>query len=162
MESGKVVSVRRLESGTYLDKARSIAELVRAEATVTEEGGTLSPAVVDALSSTELFWMLAPREVGGGGCLMTEAIDAIEEVSRADGSAGWTLMANSGGICVAGTFAGDSAIDAMFGGSAKPIVAGMFGPGGKADAVAEVMSVEAITASRAARAMPTGCPPACS
>lgn len=116
----------------WLAAASSLSSLIEKEVPVSEADRTMSPAVVDALRETGLFWMLAPTEVGGGGCGYRELIEVIEELSRADASVGWSFMANSECIAAAGAYCGDTAIDAMFGGSEKPIVAGMFGPGGKA------------------------------
>src|SRR3546814_316476 len=112
-------------------RARQIAPIIRAEALNTEEGGTLSPAAVAALRDTELFWATVPREVGGFGCDLVTAIEIMEEVSYADGSSGWSLMANKLATSIAAAFAGDDAIDAIFGKVERPILAGLFGPGGK-------------------------------
>jgi alkylation response protein AidB-like acyl-CoA dehydrogenase len=118
-----------------LGRARQIGPLVRAEALNTETGGTLSPAAVDAMREAELFWAMVPPELGGAGCDLVTGIEILEAVSRADGSSGWSLMANTLALAAASAFAGDGAIDAMFGGSERPILAGMFGPGGKAERV---------------------------
>lgn len=115
--------------------ARSLAPLIESEVPVSDELRTMSPTVVDALKETDLFWMLAPTEVGGGGCGYRELIEVIEELSRADCSVGWSFMANSECIAAAGAYLGDTAIDAIFGSRERPIIAGMFGPGGKAEAV---------------------------
>jgi alkylation response protein AidB-like acyl-CoA dehydrogenase len=69
--------------------------------------------------------------VGGLGCDLVTTIEIIEEITRADGSSGWSLMANAIATCLAGAYLKDNAIDVMFG-SRRPIIAGMFGPGGKA------------------------------
>jgi alkylation response protein AidB-like acyl-CoA dehydrogenase len=115
----------------FVARARSINALVRQEAAATESAGTLSAPAVEAMRDTELFWMLVPSELGGGGASLTDAIGAIEEVSYADGSAGWVLMANSTMTAVASAFCGDDAVDAMFGHGRRAVTAGMFGPGGK-------------------------------
>lgn len=119
-----------------LGRAKSIAAIISAEALTTESGGTLAPASVAALCDTELFWCAVPNEVGGLGCDLVTTIEIIEEITRADGSSGWSLMANVLATCLAGAYLKDKAIDAMFGGGSRPIIAGMFGPGGKARQVA--------------------------
>lgn len=120
-----------------LARARRIAPIISAEAETTESSGTLAPASVDALRETELFWCAVPKEVGGLGCDLVTTIEIIEEITRADGSSGWSLMANAMATCLAAAYLKDKAIDDMFGGSARPIIAGMFGPGGKARQVAD-------------------------
>jgi alkylation response protein AidB-like acyl-CoA dehydrogenase len=110
--------------------ARSLLPLIEAEIPVSEKNRTLSPEVVGALKETELFWMMVPAEIGGGGCSFRDLIEVIEELSWADCSAGWSFMANVESIGAAGAYCGDSAIEAMFGGKERAIVAGMLGPGG--------------------------------
>jgi alkylation response protein AidB-like acyl-CoA dehydrogenase len=119
-----------------LARAKRIAPIISAEAVTTESSGTLAPAAVAALCETELFWCAVPKEVGGLGCDLVTTIEIIEEITRADGSSGWTLMANAIATCLAGAYLKDRAIDAMFGSGGRPIIAGMFGPGGKVRQVA--------------------------
>jgi indole-3-acetate monooxygenase len=114
-------------------RARALVELVKQEAAATEAGGTLSPVVVNALRESELFWMLVPAEFGGGGADLTTAIEVISEITYADGSSGWVLMANSTQTAIAAAYCGDAAVEAMFGGGKRAITAGMFGPGGKSE-----------------------------
>jgi alkylation response protein AidB-like acyl-CoA dehydrogenase len=115
----------------FLSRARSLTSLVRQEAATTESKGTLSDIVVDAMKAEELFWMLVPAEMGGGGIKLTEAMEVLAEITCADGSSGWTLMANSTQTAIAAAYCGPAAIEAMFGGGRRAITAGMFGPGGK-------------------------------
>lgn len=127
----------RLHGRDWLARAKSVTPVIEAQIARSEVARTMSPLVVHALKESELFWMLAPVEVGGGGCGFRDLLEVIEELSYADASAGWTFMANSTGIAAAGAYSGDSAVDVMFMGKEKPVVAGMFGPGGKARPVDE-------------------------
>jgi alkylation response protein AidB-like acyl-CoA dehydrogenase len=115
----------------WLALARSITPIIEKDVPLSEEIRTMSPDVVDALKQTGLFWMFTPTEVGGGGCGYRDIVLAIEELSFADTSAGWSFMANSETIAAAGAFCGDTAIDAMFGGPELPIMAGQLGPNGR-------------------------------
>jgi indole-3-acetate monooxygenase len=115
----------------WIGLAKSLLPLVESEAQNGEKLRTLSPALVDAFKETELFWMLCPKEVGGGGCGMRDVIEVIAELAWADCSASWTLTANMESTAAAAAFCGESAIDAMFGGPRRAIAAGMFGPSGK-------------------------------
>lgn len=113
-----------------LRRARELAPLISREAGASEEASTMTPAVADALRAAELFWLLVPRNLGGLQADLATSIAVWEEVSRADASAGWILMANSTGTAVAAGFCGDAAVADMFGGGRRPIMAGMLGPGG--------------------------------
>ncbi|MDI5929579.1 acyl-CoA dehydrogenase family protein [Rhizobium leguminosarum] len=115
-----------------LDRARAIAPLVRAEADESERIGTMTEKVVAAMREQDLFWMLVPRELGGQQTPMTECIEAWEEISAADASAGWSLMANGAVTGTASAFLSDEAVAHMFKGPELPIMAGMLGPGGTA------------------------------
>ena len=99
-----------------LARARKLAPFLESRAAATEAAGTLLPDVVEAFRETELFWMLLPTELGGLGADLLTGLDVLEEVIRADGSIGWSLMANMTGTALAGAFAGEAAAEAMFGG----------------------------------------------
>jgi len=114
-----------------LARARALAPLISAQAQATEQAGTMVPEVIEAFRETELFWLMLPAELGGAGADFITSLDVLEEVTRADGSTGWSLMANMTGTALAGAFAGDEGADAMFGNGKRGICAGMLGPGGK-------------------------------
>ena len=115
-----------------LATARSLAALIVSEADRTEAGGTLSPAVVDAFKETGMFGLLVPAELGGTEADAVTTLAVFEELSRADASTGWTLLANTTTSGFAGAFCGDEAVKAMFGSGDAPVHGGMLGPRGKA------------------------------
>lgn len=123
---------KSIGTGSMLERARSIAPLIRAEAEASERLGTMTPKVVQALKDVGLFWMLIEKEAGGFQADMADCMQAWEEVSAADGSAGWTLMANSTGCAVPYAFCSEEAVADMFSGPELPVMAGMLGPGGSA------------------------------
>ncbi len=125
-------SVWKTSGESIPQRARKIAPLVRAEALESERIGTMTPKVVAAMKDAGLFWMLVPKSLGGSQARMVECMEAWEEISTADASAGWSLMANSTGTTAATAFVSDEAIAKMYGGSELPIMAGMLGPGGSA------------------------------
>ena len=132
LKTERVVRERPAPAKTdWLARARSLLPLIEAEAQTCEHMRTLSPPLVNAFKETELFWMLCPTEVGGGGCGMRDLIEVIAELAWADCSASWTLTANMTSAAAAAAFCGDSAVDVMFGGKTRAITAGMFGPAGK-------------------------------
>ena len=85
--------------------------------------------MVGALREAELFWTLLPREAGGLGGDMLTGLEVLEEITRADGSIGWSLMANMTGTALAGAFAGEEALEAMFGGGRRSITGRHAWPG---------------------------------
>ncbi|WP_247998051.1 acyl-CoA dehydrogenase family protein [Brucella tritici] len=117
---------------TMLERARRIAPLVRAEAEASEKLGTMTPKVVEAMSDAGLWWMLLEKKIGGFQASMVDCMEAWEEIAAADGSAGWTLMANSTGTAVPYAFCSEEAVADIYRGPELPIMAGMLGPGGTA------------------------------
>ncbi|MBX9459636.1 MAG: acyl-CoA dehydrogenase family protein [Rhizobium sp.] len=115
---------------TIPQRAKKIAPLVRSEALESERIGTMTPKVVAAMKDAGLFWMLVPKELGGSQARMVECMEAWEEISAADASAGWSLMANSTGTAAATAFVSEDALARIYGGPELPIMAGMLGPGG--------------------------------
>jgi alkylation response protein AidB-like acyl-CoA dehydrogenase len=113
--------------------ARSLRPLVEREAATTEEEGTLTATLVDAFRDTGLFALQIPRALGGFEADAETALAAYEEVCRADGSAGWTLLANASTSAFATTYTSDDAVRAMFA-SGIPTHAGQFSPRGTATA----------------------------
>jgi len=118
-------------SADFLDRAAKVADLVEREADETERAGTMTRPVIDALVDSELFWILLPSDLGGGGQGVVPFLEVVEELSRADASSGWSYMANAGSIGVAAGFLQPEATREMFGGPNKAITAGQLGPIGR-------------------------------
>ncbi|MEE9607996.1 MAG: acyl-CoA dehydrogenase family protein [Myxococcota bacterium] len=88
---------------------------------------------VDALRQAGLFGAMTPREVGGAELPLCDAIDVFAEVSRADGSAGWCLMASASSVAYFGAYCPDEFVQKMFA-DGVPLLAGQFAPNGTATA----------------------------
>ncbi len=129
------------ERERWLAGARAVAEVVSDEAAALETAGTLTEPVLAVLRQTELFWMLLPRELGGGQADIVTVLKVIEEVSRADGSVGWSLMANVAGAAAACAYLPDRALAVIFDTAHRPILAGMLAPRGTAVPVDEGFSL---------------------
>jgi alkylation response protein AidB-like acyl-CoA dehydrogenase len=114
-----------------LSRARSLRALVEREAASAEHEGTLPTALVDAFRDTGLFALQIPRALGGFEAGAETAVAVYEEVCRADGSAGWTLLANASTSAFATTYTSDDAVRAMFA-KGVPTHAGQFSPRGQA------------------------------
>lgn len=74
---------------TPLDRARSLHDLIDAEADASERLGRLTDSVASAMLAARLFEILIPERYGGWGVGMGAFFEAVEEIARADGSAGW-------------------------------------------------------------------------
>jgi alkylation response protein AidB-like acyl-CoA dehydrogenase len=114
-----------------VERARALAPLIEAHAAATEAAGQVVAPVAAALHDAELFWLMTPVELGGWGADALTSIGVFEELARADGSTGWSFMANSLETGFAAAFCGEEALKTIFGGAVRPIMCGMFGPGGR-------------------------------
>jgi alkylation response protein AidB-like acyl-CoA dehydrogenase len=119
-----------------LSVARSLSPLVEREAASAESEGTLPQSLVDAFRESGLFALQIPRALGGSEADAVTSLAVYEEVCRADGSAGWTLLANASTSAFATTYTSDDAVRAMFAGGI-PTHAGQFSPRGRAVATGD-------------------------
>lgn len=117
-----------------LARARALTPLIQREAAQAEADTTTTKAVVDAVAAAELFWILVPKELGGAEASVIDVLEVFEELSCADGSTGWSVMANITTCCLASIYTSDDASATMFPASALGIHAGMLGPVGRARA----------------------------
>ena len=115
----------------HLARAKAVARVVEKEADAIERDATITRTVYEALAEADLFWLLVPKDLGGLGLGIVEAFEVLEEISRADGSTGWALMANSLSTAVAVGFMNAEGVSDIFGGPDRGITAGMIMPTGK-------------------------------
>ena len=116
-----------------LAKAQALCPFIEQHAAATEQKNTLAQEVVDAFADSGLFHMMVPKELGGAETDVETTLRIFETVSRADGSTGWTLLANASTTSYAGAFVGDEAAKAMCEGKPGNSHAGMFAPMGTAN-----------------------------
>jgi alkylation response protein AidB-like acyl-CoA dehydrogenase len=100
-------SISQLENGSVrregenlnsiLDAVRDASVLVRDQAAACESAGRLTDEVVAAIRGAGVFRMAMSRALGGPELSPLEQIVVLEELSAADGSAGWCGMINSDG-----------------------------------------------------------------
>lgn len=122
------VSVERAEP---LAAARELARLLDTQAAANERGATLAEPVVAALGDHGLFHLLVPAAFGGTEATARTAYEVFEEVSRADGATGWSLMAGAIYLAVAAAYLPDRGAAAVFADS-RPVPAGQVAPLGTA------------------------------
>jgi alkylation response protein AidB-like acyl-CoA dehydrogenase len=63
-----------------------------------EAGRRLPESIVDAMARADLFGLFVPRSVGGLEVDPFTALDVVEELAQADGSAGWLAITNASGL----------------------------------------------------------------
>jgi alkylation response protein AidB-like acyl-CoA dehydrogenase len=127
-------ALRPFSSGVDVDwlaRARAVSAEIEAEAEASEQAGSLTRRTVDALAGAGLFGLAVPKCVGGAEAGLERQLAVWEEVSRADGSAGWCLMAGGTSSAFAGAYCAPEAAREMFGGRDGVVHAGQFAPRGQ-------------------------------
>ncbi len=115
---------------SLLERAREIAPLVEARAEQAEHDRTLPGETVAALAKAGIFRACLPAALGGEAPDFTACIEAWEEIARADGSAGWTAMANATAAGAAAHYLPFEAARAVFGDDPSATIGGQFAPRG--------------------------------
>lgn len=111
-----------------LAAARDLRRMIDANAEKSGRG-ELSVDSVHAMRDAGLFGVMCPRELGGSELPLRDVLDVFEEVARADGSAGWCLMAGASTVAYFGAYCPQSFVDRMFA-EGIPLGAGQFAPNG--------------------------------
>lgn len=115
---------------SLVERAREIAPQIEAGALRAERERTLPPESVAALAKAGVFRACLPPALGGEEPDFTACIEAWEEIARADGSAGWTAMANASAAGAAAHYLPFEAARAIFGDDPAATVGGQFAPRG--------------------------------
>jgi indole-3-acetate monooxygenase len=119
------------QTDSPIDRARSVLDVITAEATRSETIGRLTDEAFTALHAAGLFGLLIPRCFGGLEAEAVEAPETLEMLCEADGSAGWIVMACNVGTGTAATYLPDAGAKAVFG-EHIPVIAGQGAPRGRA------------------------------
>jgi alkylation response protein AidB-like acyl-CoA dehydrogenase len=116
-----------------LDAVADLAPRLAARAPETEARRRLAPELVDELRAAGCFRMTLPRDLGGDELDLPTAMRVLEELARADGSAGWVVAIGSFGwldLCHLPA----ATVRALY--ADGPLVtAGVFAPSGTAEPV---------------------------
>ena len=75
-----------------VETARSLQPLVREHADESEAQRHLASPIAEAFAASGLYRIAAPAEAYGSAQPPLTQIETIEQISQADGSAGWNLM----------------------------------------------------------------------
>jgi len=109
--------------------ARRLAPLVASCAAEAEAARALPERLVRAMADAGLFSIWVPTALGGAGLGFRDFVDAVVEVTRVDGSAGWVLFVHAVYGALAAYLDEPAARD-IYGSSAT--VAGSLNPTGRA------------------------------
>lgn len=118
-----------VEQATALAAARQIAPELSERALAGERLGTLPPALVETARRAGLFTLAMPRLLGGLELDPATVVETLEELSRADGSAGWTIMIGNATAFLA--WLDPSVARDLLGDRTDVIIAGSFAPNGR-------------------------------
>ncbi len=113
---------------TLLEAARGLYSRID-ERAAGAKGEPVPNETIRALQDADLFGAMCPKAVGGAELSIGETLDVFEEVARADGSAGWCLMASASTAAYFGAYAPDSFVEKLFA-NGVPLAAGQFAPNG--------------------------------
>jgi alkylation response protein AidB-like acyl-CoA dehydrogenase len=78
-------------SSSFVEAAKGLAPQIQASADEIERSRRLPLPLVDAMAQAGLFRLWIPHSLGGEETDPTTLVRVVEEVSRADGAAGWCL-----------------------------------------------------------------------
>lgn len=79
----------------WLERAKNLSPLINEQADEAEELGSITPRLTAAFEESGLARIAVAKELGGADVSLVEYIEILEELSRADMSAGWTFMVNT-------------------------------------------------------------------
>jgi alkylation response protein AidB-like acyl-CoA dehydrogenase len=123
-------------SASPIDALGELTTRIRASADEIERGRRLPIDLVDALARRGVFRICVPRSLGGGELPVVAMIEVLEEIARADGSAGWCAMIGAtSGLLAAYLPEGDA--HEIYGRNPAMVTGGVFAPSGKAIASAD-------------------------
>jgi alkylation response protein AidB-like acyl-CoA dehydrogenase len=119
-----------MRSMEIVDRATAVGVECRARADEAEARRTMPPDLVCAARAAGLFRMAMPASLGGLELDPVTIMSAIEELSRADGSAGWTVLIGNSTAFFA--WLDQHVAAAMLGDSIDAVSTSMFAPMGRA------------------------------
>lgn len=113
------------------EATRRAAAVAAAHAEEAEHERRLPEVCSDAIRDAGLYRMLVPASLGGGEVALSEMVEALELLGRADGSAGWCAMvAATAGLSLA--HLEREAAREVFA-TPETVVVGVFAPRGRAE-----------------------------
>ena len=123
-----------IETNATFEAVRTLSPALVARSDEIERGRRVPPDLVEELTAAGCFRMLVPRSHAGAELDLPAEMRVIEELARADGSVGWTVMIG----CLAPVLLGKlprETFDALYAAGPDIVVAGTFNPTGVATPV---------------------------
>jgi alkylation response protein AidB-like acyl-CoA dehydrogenase len=114
-----------------LSTARSLREVVEAEADATDRALSITAPVTEAFARSGLNHLQVPKELGGLEADTDTVLDVLGELAHQDGSLGWIFMANANATAMCSMLDPDIARD-MLDGHPEVVCAGQLVSRGKA------------------------------
>jgi alkylation response protein AidB-like acyl-CoA dehydrogenase len=121
-------------ASSSIDAAKRLAPRIEATAEEIEQSRRLPMPLVEAMAQAGLFLLWIPRALGGEEADPMTLVRVVEELSRADGAAGW-CMAIGGEYGAFGGYLPAEAAREIYGSDPLVRTAGAFRPFGDAVAV---------------------------
>jgi len=122
-------------ASALLKNARALQPVFKAQSAASEAQGKLTDEAFGAMRDAGLLGLQLPACFGGTEASTIEALEVLEAVSYADGSAGWVLMASQVATCLSAVCLPDAAAKEIFGAAtpeAPVVMAGQGAPNGRA------------------------------
>ena len=117
------VEVDQMATRDWVQVARSFAPSIEAARERIDQQRRVPSDLIRALANAGLFRLATPRVYGGEETSFVTLARTIEELSRADGSVGWTVLIGNNNCYHAGYLPEPAAAE-IFGADASVIVAG--------------------------------------
>jgi alkylation response protein AidB-like acyl-CoA dehydrogenase len=122
------------DTNPSLGALRTLAPAIVARSEEIERGRRLPPDLLEELTAAGCFRMLVPRSHGGAELDLPAEIRVIEELARADGSIGWTVMIGRSASVLLGRLP-RATFHALYAKGPDVILAGTVNPTGRATPV---------------------------
>jgi alkylation response protein AidB-like acyl-CoA dehydrogenase len=97
MEGPDMAVTERSDITHLLDAVKEVVPLIEASADSSEAAKVVNPEVMKRLMDAGIAMLMVPAEFGGFEPGPSVLIDIVQELSRADGSTGWSIMASTSG-----------------------------------------------------------------
>src|SRR5215468_11517430 len=88
---GRIEPMTLTETKSPLDAARKLAPMIRSSADQSEADRELPQPLFEALADAGLFHVALPRGLGGAEIDLPTYVQVLEEIGKADASAGWIV-----------------------------------------------------------------------
>ena len=110
-----------------LGESRNLRGLIEKEADASDRALTLTAPLIEAFTNNGFFHLMVPEDFGGLECDPGTLLEVFDELAYADGSVGWTLMANAAATAYV-SYLDPGVAAKMVKGRPESVTAGQFSP----------------------------------